>query len=68
MNPCYEAEIEESEKAGNRRESNPGQDTSGLSRQYSATESQQPTVWLLWLFGCSALGQFLGLILFFVWT
>ena len=34
---CYEAKIEESEKAGSRT-----QDTSGLSRQRSATEPQQP--------------------------
>ena len=36
---CYEAKIEECEKAGSHRESNPGhlwlEDTSGLSCQYS---------------------------------
>ena len=34
---CYEVKIEESEKAGSRT-----QDTSGLSRQCSATEPRQP--------------------------
>ena len=36
-NKCYEAKIEESEKAGSRT-----QDTSGLSHQCSATELRQP--------------------------
>ena len=37
---CYEAKIEESEKAGNRQESNPGHP--GLSHQCCAIEPQQP--------------------------
>ena len=37
---CYEAKIEESEKAGSRWELN--QDTSGLGSQCSATELRQP--------------------------